>query len=130
MEFQGSKDKLVAHLVDGINIQAIQHLIEDEESTIIFPICGKRCYNSACKIRSIEKKAVAGQSEYATSLSWDNDGSETQKSSIEVLIGWITTEENASLYFGGLDIEGRTSATRKEAYHHEIRDLIKAENGE
>ena len=51
------------------------------------------------------------------------------KSSIDILIDWLTTEENANKYFGGLDIDGKTSATRKEAYHHHIRDIIKKENG-
>ena len=72
---------------------------------------------------------ISGQSEYATVQSWDNDGDANKKSSIQILIDWLTTEENASKYFGGLDIEGRTSTARKETYHHHIRDLIKNENG-
>ena len=50
-------------------------------------------------------------------------------SSIEVLIEWLTTEENATNYFGGLDVDGQTNSNRKETYHHQIRDLIKEENG-
>ena len=63
--------------------------------------------------------------------SWDNDGdtSEGVKSSIEVLVNWLTTEENCSQYFGGIDSNGRTNGNRKEVYHHHIRDIIKLENG-
>ena len=41
----------------------------------------------------------------------------------------MTTEENCSKYFGGLDATGRTNGNRKEVYHLYIRDLIRKENG-
>ena len=70
-----------------------------------------------------------GESDYAIAQSWEKDGTSTKMCSIKVLVEWLTTEENCSQYFGGLDANGRTSADRKEAYHHRIRDLIKQENG-
>jgi hypothetical protein len=46
-----------------------------------------------------------------------------------LLIDWLTTEENASRYFGGADKDGRTQSERRDAYHHLIKDLIFKENG-
>ena len=128
LNLKDAKDNIKDQIKDGIDIDLIQQSIIDDTSDIIFPVCGKRCYNTVCKSKT--KKGTDGQSDYAAAQSWDNDGKENKRSSIEILIEWITTEENASKYFGGLDIEGKTSATRKEAYHHHIRDIIKNENGE
>ena len=58
-----------------------------------------------------------------------SDGNKVNRSSIKVLLDWLTTEENASSYFGGVDNKGQTTATRKEAYHHHLWELIKKENG-
>ena len=128
LEIEEINDKITDEIVDQTNLPAILDILKHDEKRLIFPICGKRCYNSVVFKRTKESKNK-DESEYSQAQSWDNDGDEKVKSSIEVLINWITTEENASSYFGGLDIEGRTSANRKESYHHLIRDLIKEENG-
>jgi hypothetical protein len=41
----------------------------------------------------------------------------------------LTIEENASLYFGGVDNDGRTNAICKEGYHLRLKKLIEEENG-
>lgn len=125
----GVDDKIFDQLHTDVDVKTILGNIKDSEKQLIFPVCGKRCYNTILSMRN--KKPVKTHSEYATTQSWDNDGNESKgiKSSIEVLIEWISTEENSSSYFGGFDPEGKTNATRKEGYHHYIRDIIKAENG-
>ena len=127
--FRGPSDKIIEQLHKGIDIKSIHNSIEEDNTNLIIPVCGKRCYNSVCKKLKKSKEPINGMTSYEKIKSWDKDGDENRKSSIEVLIDWITTEENASKYFGGLDIDGKTSSTRKEAYHHHIRDLIKEENG-
>ena len=125
--FKNPDNSIIDQLAEGLDLVSIHDSIKDDNTNIIFPICGKRCYNTVMKkIKDNSTITKNGQSKYEKAKSWDNDGNENSKSSIEVLVDWITTEENASKYFGGLDIEGKTSATRKEAYHHHIRDLIKA----
>jgi hypothetical protein len=60
---------------------------------------------------------------------WDKDGKDGKPSSIQVLIDWLTTEENASMYFGGVNEVGKTNAMRKESYHKVIRQIIIEKNG-
>ena len=129
IELNGLTDPILEQVNKDVDIKNICRNIEQGEYKLIFPVCGKRCYNTI--IHSRDKKDTKARTEYSTLQSWDNDGNETMgiKSSIEVLIEWITTEENSSSYFGGLDPEGNTNATRKEGYHHYIRDIIKEENG-
>ena len=128
LEYKGAGDKIVDQLVGVTNMKEIeQHLENDKDTALIFPVCGKRCFNIVNAYRN--KTRPKGVSEYANTQSWDNDGNELNRSSIKVLLDWLTTEENASSYFGGVDTLGRTSAIRKEAYHHHIRGLIKTENG-
>ena len=126
---ENDKDKLLK-LIDSNKVEdmaSIVRHISNDPTKLIFPVCGKRCYNTLSNYRKKEENKV--DSEYATTQNWEKDGTSTKMCSIEVLVDWLTTEENCSKYFGGLDANGRTSADRKEAYHHRIRDLIKAENG-
>ena len=129
LKVESEKDKIVDHLIKGIKIKDIQNriLLHEDNTNLIFPVCGKRCYNTVTFNRYIND--TKGVSEYASGQSWDNDGGTKNKSSIDVLIEWLTTEENSSNYFGGLDTDGRTNSNRKETYHLVIRDLIKQENG-
>ena len=128
LEITGPGDKLIEQIDKSVDIRSIQNTIATNNTKLIFPVCGKRCYNTVEHLRN--KKDTKSHSEYASAQSWDNDGTDTHRSSIDILIGWLTTEENATKYFGGLDTDGRTSSNRKESYHHLIRDLIKNENGE
>ena len=128
IEYEGVSDNILEQVVGVNNIKDIQqHMENNTTNKLIFPVCGKRCFNTimANKIKSKPKSV----SEYSNNKCWDTDGNELNRSSIKVLLDWITTEENASSYFGGVDKKGDTSAMRKEAYHHHIRDLIKKENG-
>jgi hypothetical protein len=90
---------------------------------LIFPVCSKRCYKYVSSY-NCKKEIVT-----SNSSTWEGDGSKDTKSSSEVLINWLTTEENSVNYFGGSDKDGRTSSTRKETYHNQLVDLIKQENG-
>ena len=123
------KEVVLKNVKKGIDMVEIIETLKNDTSHLIFPVCGKRCYNTVSK--STTKKATGEPSDYTVTQSWDKDGNVEKniKSSIDVLIHWITTEENATRYFGGLDTDGKTSPNRKESYHHHIRDLIKEENG-
>ena len=129
LTIENDKDKLV-DLIDSTKVEDMASIVRhlsNHSTKLIFPVCGKRCYNTVSNVRN--KEVNKEDSEYATNQNWEKDGTSTKMCSIEVLVEWLTTEENCSKYFGGLDANGRTSADRKEAYHHRIRDLIKAENG-
>ena len=128
LELYNKKEIILNNIIEGIDMLRMTDNLKTDETQLIFPVCRKRCYNTVSKKTNKENK---GQSEYTITQSWDKDGnvSTNTMSSIDVLINWITTEENASRYFGGLDVEGKTSANRKESYHHHIHDLIKKENG-
>ena len=126
--YLGLEDKLIAHIDKSIDMKVIDRFLLSEPSNLTFPFCGKRCFNSLHQVRN--KKVTTSDSDYAITQNWEKDGSTTCRSSMRVLIDWISTQENCSSYFGGLDSNGNTSANRKEAYHHHIRDLIKKENGE
>lgn len=127
LEVESKADKIIEQIVGLPKYNELEQQLKSHDPKIIFPVCGKRCYNTICHTRN--KKVDKAQSEYAIAQSWENDGNDLNMSSIDVLIEWLTTEENATNYFGGLDIDGKTSSNRKESYHHIIRDLIKDENG-
>ena len=121
------KDKLLDLLDGTVEKAGVNEIIANESNPLILPFCGKRCFNKLNNYT--DKPNLKEVSEYATASSWDSDGDDTSKSSISVLIDWMTTEENCSNYFGGLDSTGRTNGNCKEVYHLYIRDLIKEENG-
>ena len=128
LEFEGVGDKIVDQIVGITNMKEVElYLEENTDMKLIFPVCGKRCFNIVSGLRN--KVKPKDTSDYSNSHNWDNDGNEVNRSSIKFLLDWLTTEENASSYFGGVDSQGRTSDTRKDGYHHLIRDLIKKENG-
>ena len=129
IEIENPGDNILKQITDEVDIKKVMDALQQDETKLIFPVCGKRCYNTVIHTRN--KKDPKEDSDYAAAKSWESDGNVMNgiKPSIEILIGWLTTEENASKYFGGIDKNGRTSATRKEAYHYHIRDIIKAENG-
>lgn len=92
---------------------------------VIFPCCGKRCHKIVAASRlennkPSSKKYVNGSSPTTngTTPNWDKDETADKRSSIHFLIDWLTTEEHATKYFGGLDKDGRTSSDRKESYHN------------
>jgi hypothetical protein len=125
--YEGIGDTIVDQVVGVDNLREILNGLDLDKHNLIFPVCGKRCYNIVMNLR--QKKKKKGKSEYSVMKNWEEDGNEINRSSIKVLLDWITTEENASNYFGGVDKKGKTNSNRKEAYHNHIRDLIKKENG-
>ena len=122
------RDHIIDMVDDKVDVSYVRGLPPDDLSKVIFPFCGKRCFNTIKT--SIDKAANKSESTYTLAQSWDNDGLQGSKqSSIRVLIDWLTTNENCSQYYGGVDEKGFTSADRKETYHYYIRDLIQKENG-
>jgi hypothetical protein len=113
------------------------------DGQLVFPFCTKRCFNSLVTLREKNKKKKTTPSRSNISketkkgimdsscppANWDRDGGEGKKSSINVLVDWLTTEENLTDYFGGLDTEGNTNGNRKNTYHNLISKLIKEQNG-
>ena len=128
LELDDLSDEVVKDIPKSINVKEIHKSLYNDEHHLIFPICGKRCYNVVTYIKT-KKDTNNKDSEYAVLKSWDKDGSDNKRSSIDVLIDWLTTQENASSYFGGIDVDGRTNSNRKETYHLVIRDVIRNENG-
>ena len=128
IELESSTDKILGLVDNRIEKNYVIETLSNIGTNLIFPFCGKRCFNTIMTQRN-KKESIGADSEYATLQNWEKDGGEHNKSSIDVLIDYFTTEENTNKYFGGLDKDGRTSSNRKEAYHHHIRDLIKKENG-
>jgi hypothetical protein len=113
-----------------------------DKKHIILPVCGKRCFmnliNRRKELQKIDDVVTKKESNTMDSSSksaaqqyihWDKDGSIWTKSSEEVVVDWLSYEENTSSYFGGVDMDGKTSADRKESYHLVIQSLIKKENG-
>lgn len=61
----------------------------------------------ACSIRCMKKllkdKPKDKSSDHKNGKFWDNDGSDTTPSSMEVLLQWLTDQRNAAKYFGAKD---------------------------
>jgi hypothetical protein len=123
-------DDILDFVGDHVNISCLKEFSTNQLSNLTFPFCGQRCCKTITNYKNKKKNKNNGDSEYAILQSWDNDGSSRNKSSTEVLIEWLTTEENCTNYFGGVNEKGATNGNRKESYHYHIRDLIKSENGE
>ena len=128
LKVEVEKDDILDLVEDSVNRESIKNEILSDLTKLIFPICGKRCYNTVSHYRTTKEKKKR-ESEYTIAKCWETDGTIEKKCSMEVLIGWLTTEENCSSYFGGINAQGRTDSNRKETYHFHIRNLIKEENG-
>jgi hypothetical protein len=102
-----------------------------KSGTTILPSCGKQCQKKI--IRMIESltqvKKNTMKADGTTKTHWDKDGTSTTRTSIQMLVDWLTTEENSSSYFGGKNSKGQTNGSRRETHHYAIAELIKAENG-
>jgi hypothetical protein len=133
----GTDDVLLDHITDCDDEMKNKVLnFSKADGKLVFPLCTKRCYNSLLSMRNKHKKLLESNNKkiptsknknskkigeslnnFQTPPNWDRDGGEGKKSSIVVLVDWLTTEENITQYYGGLDTEGNTSANRKNAYH-------------
>jgi hypothetical protein len=126
IEYMGIDDKLLDLLPDtNKDLKKIVKSFRCNTSKLFFPVCSKRCFKTVVATR----KKVVTKLPPSVLANWDKDGINGNRSSISILIDWMTVEGNLSKYFGGLDRNGKTSADRKEAYHNRIRDMIRAENG-
>ena len=111
---------------------------------VVLPVCGKQCYNMMVKARkkkvenNMKKQLAEEESDKKRFPNlipnqhkrWDNDGGENNLSSEEVIINWITTNENAEMYFGGNHgSNNSTNGISKETYHVRLSNLIHRENG-
>jgi hypothetical protein len=126
-------DKILEYIrVNSIERKVLNHLYS-KDTPILFPVCGKRCSKLVTGYRH---KEVIVLDDNATDVpmapaNWEKDSNGGKNlSSIQVLIDWLTTEENASQYFGGVNEQGKTNAMRKEGYHKVIKDLIFEKTGE
>jgi hypothetical protein len=128
IELEGKEDQILRYYnCNDDNREKVSSYISPS-SRVIFPICGKCCFNKVTALRNLNEDNVIEEQRNAI-FNWDKDGSDVEKSSIELLIDWLTTEENVSKYFGSCDKYGRTQSERRESYHIRIKDLIKKENG-
>jgi hypothetical protein len=102
-----------------------------KSGTTILPTCGKQCQKKIIKmIESLNKvNKNTMKADGTTKTHWDKDGSSTTCTSIQVLVDWLTMEENSSSYFGGKNSKGQTNGSRRETHHYAIAQLIKSENG-
>ena len=127
IDLKSSFNKVIKHINDTIDMTSIKISLTNDVTNLLFPVCGKHCFN--CVGYNKNKSIKPTDSNYIIAQSWDNNGLENKRSSVEVLIDWFTTKENCFTYFGGLDAEGCTNGNRKETYHYLIRNLIRNENG-
>jgi hypothetical protein len=127
IEYMGIDDKLLDLFpYTNKDLKKIIKNFRCNTSKLFFPVCSKRCYNTVVTTRN----KVITKLPPSVLANWDKDGINGNRSSISILIDWMTVEGNISKYFGGLDRNGKTSADQKEAYHNRIRDIIRQENGE
>ena len=120
------------------------------KQTIILPVCRKGCYNKILKnrkmvenenknidsskkssnTRSRKKNITSNRNSVAGNLRWNSDSKEGSRSSEEILVHWLTDEENAEKYFGGNHgSKNQVNGIRKDMYHSQISRLIFEENG-
>jgi hypothetical protein len=124
-------DKVLEYVKVNSTERKVLNYLFKTGTPIIFPVCGKRCFKSLLGYRSKEVIVLdEGLEEVPPApANWDKDGDKDKPSSIAILIDWLTTEENASVYFGGVNEVGKTNAMRKECYHKIIRQRIIDTNG-
>jgi guanylate kinase len=128
LEYKGGDEVLLDQVQN--NDKEIKEQIKQfptMNTKLIFPLCSKRCFNLLESLRrkkeerkrekekKKEDKLKQATSQCKNSCTttpaiWDKDGTDGKKSSIRILIDWLTTEGNLSDYFGGLDKHGKTNA--------------------
>ena len=110
-----------------------------KSSKVILPVCSKSCYNSVIRNRKNKQKETSQKKITSSTVTkkakdgfvrWDSDGGDGKLSSEEIIVQWLTTNENADLYFGGVVGKKRnTVGTTKETYHNRLSNAILKENG-
>ena len=75
---------------------------KDNNKILVF--CGKQCYN-----REKTKQEEMENEELKRSTNWYQDGFDGGPSSYDILLQWLTDQENANLYFGAKDTSKSSS---------------------
>ena len=78
--------------------------VENEEDGSNYVVCGKRCLNR------VKKYFVDKNTPKSKRSLWSNDGPTDEVSSMKILLDWITTEGNYSLYRGDTQ-SGKTKSS-------------------
>ena len=93
------------------------------KADIILPVCSKSCYNAMLRNRKDADKVARKEKNYNSNqlnVRWDSDGGNGKLLSEEVIVQWLTTNENSDRYFGGvIGQKKRTNGTLKDTYHWE-----------
>jgi hypothetical protein len=96
IELMSQNDKILDLLNISKKDRSSLCSLSTQKAKVIFPVCGKRCFSNIQKYRI---KDTAEINSNPGVLNWDNDRTEDKKSSIDILIDWLTTEENAAKIF-------------------------------
>jgi hypothetical protein len=120
---------ILSNLENKNNLRGILSQQSNSGIQFILPVCSKTCYNRLKDEKKEKEKSKGNVTSDGTPMNWDKDGGNGKMSSTAVVVNWLTTEENASCYYGGVDKRGKTNSKRKEAYHTLLSMLIHKENG-
>ena len=121
----------------------------NEKQRVILPVCRKACYNKILKSRKkVDNEKISLHTSSTSSsqiqrnrktnlgksnggnLRWDSDSKAGSRTSEEILVHWLTDEENAEKYFGGTHgSHNKVNGTRKDEYHGLLSRIILKENG-
>ena len=72
-------DSILDFVGDHIDISCLKEFSSYDLTNLTFPFCGQRCYNYIINHRDKAKTTSGGVSEYATTQSWESDGSSKKK---------------------------------------------------
>ena len=75
---KSAHDKVLDLVDENIDISCLKDFSNYKLTNLIFPFCGKRCYNYITNIRN-KTTNKEGDSEYAISQSWEKDGSSKKR---------------------------------------------------
>ena len=73
LQIEKENDKLLDLIEKSVDMESIQTQLLSTLTKLIFPVCGKRCYNTVSHYR-VTKNKSKGDTEYTIAKSWDTDG--------------------------------------------------------
>ena len=71
LQFDDANNKIKSTINNDIDNTTIQNSLINDARKLIFPVCGKRCFN--CIMSEKNKSKGKGESECSIAQSWDND---------------------------------------------------------
>ena len=120
-----------AHMVCYNEMISKGDLVSGLEPSCIIPFaCSVRCMKKLLKEEPKDKSH-----EHKTAKFWDNDGSDTSPSSLDILLQWLTDQGNAAKYFGAKDTTtdsvgfNADDGVTKQGLCNEISQIILQKNG-